>query len=62
MVVPGFVPTPQGSVLEYMPTWTEGLVCIGIWAFGLLLFSWMLHLAIPIMTDRFHAKAPAGAL
>jgi len=62
MVVPGFVPTPQGSVLEYTPTWTEGLVSIGIWAFGLLLFSWMLHLAIPIMTDRFHAKAPAGAL
>jgi hypothetical protein len=31
----------------------ETLVCIGIWAFGLLLFSWMIHLAIPIMSGKF---------
>ncbi len=57
MVVPGFVPTPQGTVLEYYPTWTEGVISVGIWAFGLLIFSWMLHLAIPIMTGKFHIRA-----
>jgi molybdopterin-containing oxidoreductase family membrane subunit len=56
MVVPGFVPTPQGTVVEYGPTWTEILICLGIWAFGLLLFSWMLHLALPIMMGRFHVE------
>ncbi|MBI3119697.1 MAG: polysulfide reductase NrfD, partial [Candidatus Hydrogenedentes bacterium] len=55
MVVPGFVPTPQGTVVEYFPTWSETLICFGIWAFGLLIFSWMLHLAIPIMSRRFKA-------
>lgn len=55
MVVPGFVPTPQGTMVEYGPSWTETLVCFGIWAFGTLLFSWMLHVAIPILTGKFHA-------
>jgi len=58
MVVPGFVPTPQGTVVEYAPTWTETLVCAGIWAFGMLLFSWMLHLALPILTGEFHVETP----
>lgn len=60
MVVPGFIPTPQGTVLDYMPTRAEGIVCAGIWAFGLLLFSWMLHLAIPIMTGKFHVRAESA--
>jgi molybdopterin-containing oxidoreductase family membrane subunit len=55
MVVPGFVPTPQGTVVEYTPSWSETVICLGIWAFGLLLFSWMLHLAIPIMMGQFRA-------
>ncbi len=56
MVVPGFVPSPQGTVLEYHPSWTEIFVSVGIWSFGLLLFSWMIHLAVPIMTGRFHVS------
>lgn len=61
MVVPGFVPTPQGTVVEYMPTWTEFWVSIGTWAFGLLLFSWMLHVALPILTGKFRVReAPAA--
>ena len=53
LIVPGFVPTPLGNIVEYAPSLNEALVCVGIWAFGLLLFSWMLHLAIPIMSGRF---------
>lgn len=53
VVVPGFVPSPQGTVVEYNPSWTEVSVCIGIWAFGILIFSWMLHLALPILTGNF---------
>jgi molybdopterin-containing oxidoreductase family membrane subunit len=54
--VPGFLPTPLGEIVEYLPTPNETLICIGIWAFGILLFSWMLHLAIPIMSGTFHKK------
>lgn len=56
MVVPGFIPSPQGTVVEYTPSWNEAVVCIGIWAYGLLLFSWMLHLAIPIMNGTFKIR------
>lgn len=55
LVVPGFIPSPQGTVVEYAPARTETLVSFGIWAFGILMFSWMLHLAIPIMTGDFRA-------
>jgi molybdopterin-containing oxidoreductase family membrane subunit len=55
LIVPGFVPSPLGQVVEYLPTWNETLVCLGIWAFGLLLYSWMLHVAIPIMNGSLRA-------
>jgi molybdopterin-containing oxidoreductase family membrane subunit len=60
MVVPGFVPTPQGSIVEYTPSGSEVVISLGIWAFGLLLFSWMLHLAVPIMMGRFAAAPSTG--
>ncbi|MBI2421759.1 MAG: polysulfide reductase NrfD [Candidatus Hydrogenedentes bacterium] len=53
LIIPGFIPTPLGNIVEYLPSVNEVLVCVGIWAFGLLLFSWMVHLAIPIMNGTF---------
>jgi len=55
LIIPGFVPSPLGQVVEYLPTLNETLVCMGIWAFGLLLYSWMLHVAIPIMNGSLRA-------
>jgi len=56
MVVSGFVPTPLGEIVEYFPTLEESLICIGIWAFGALLYSWLVHLAIPILSGKFRHK------
>jgi molybdopterin-containing oxidoreductase family membrane subunit len=53
MVVAGFVPTPLGEIVEYFPTLDESLICIGIWAFGFLIYSWLVHLAIPILSGTF---------
>jgi Ni/Fe-hydrogenase subunit HybB-like protein len=39
MVVPGFIPTTLGEVFEYYPSSTEVGVVIGIWSFGMLLFT-----------------------
>jgi molybdopterin-containing oxidoreductase family membrane subunit len=56
LIVPGFVPTPLGQVVEYLPTLNETLVCLGIWAFGALMYSWMVHVAIPIMNGSLRAR------
>ncbi len=56
MVVSGFVPTPLGEIVEYFPTLEEALICIGIWSFGILIYSWLVHLAIPILSGTFRHK------
>jgi molybdopterin-containing oxidoreductase family membrane subunit len=49
LVVPGFIPSPLGEMVEYLPTRNETFVCIGIWAFGLLCFTVFLRMAVPIL-------------
>ncbi len=56
MLIPGFIPSPMGDIVEYNPTFNEVMVCVGIWAFGALIYSWLLHLAIPIMTGDFKMR------
>ncbi|MEE8396977.1 MAG: NrfD/PsrC family molybdoenzyme membrane anchor subunit [bacterium] len=48
LIIPGFVPTPIGEVFEYTPTLVELFVSLGIWAFGLLVFTVLAKVAIPI--------------
>ena len=54
LVVPGFVPDVLGDFYEYSPTGTELLVTLGIWATGLLVYTMLLRIAIPIMNGDFH--------
>jgi molybdopterin-containing oxidoreductase family membrane subunit len=53
MIVPGFLPTPLSEIVEYFPTMHETLICIGVWSFGLLMYSWMIRLAVPILPGQF---------
>ena len=53
LVIPGFIPSPLGEIVEYSPTWNETLVCLGIWAFGLLVYTVLLRVAVPILQGRF---------
>lgn len=62
MIVPGFLPTPLGEIVEYFPTIPETLICVGVWAFGLLMYSWMIHLAVPILTGEFRHSGKASSL
>lgn len=48
LVVPGFVPTPLGEVFEYSPHWGEVFISLGIWALGMLVFTVLAKIAIPI--------------
>ena len=52
LVIPGFIPTPLGAIVEYSPSLNETLVCLGIWAFGLLCYTVFLRMAVPILQGR----------
>jgi molybdopterin-containing oxidoreductase family membrane subunit len=52
LVIPGFIPTPLGQIVEYTPSLNETLICLGIWAFGLLCYTVFLRMAVPIMQGR----------
>jgi molybdopterin-containing oxidoreductase family membrane subunit len=60
LVVPGFIPSPIGDVVEYAPTFTELAICMGIVAFGSMLFIWFIKIIVAVdmkhMT-RDYAKA-----
>jgi Ni/Fe-hydrogenase subunit HybB-like protein len=64
LIVPAFIPTPLGEIVEYTPTAHEILICLGIWAFGLLLYTIFVRISVPVLAgeltyERRHGK-PAG--
>ena len=59
LVIPGFIPTPLGELVEYRPSLNETLVCFGVWAFGLLCYTIFLRMAVPILQGRL-SKANEG--
>jgi molybdopterin-containing oxidoreductase family membrane subunit len=52
-VIPGFVPDPLGEIYVYLPNLLELMVSFGIWAVGLLVFTLLIKVAIPIETGEF---------
>jgi Ni/Fe-hydrogenase subunit HybB-like protein len=60
LVIPGFIPSPLGEMVEYTPTLNETLVCLGIWAFGFLAYTVFLRMSIPILQGLI-SKANEGA-
>lgn len=63
LVVPGFVPTPLGEFVEYVPSVVEWAVSLGIWCFGLLVFSVLVRLGVRLEKGALRApeSPPAPA-
>jgi molybdopterin-containing oxidoreductase family membrane subunit len=62
LIVPGFIPSTLHEVVEYAPSLTEWKITAGIWAFGLMVFTVGLKLAVAVFTDELHDEpAPAAA-
>ncbi len=38
-LIPGFIPSPLGDFVDYVPTLNEILIVIGVWALGLLIYT-----------------------
>jgi len=52
MIVPAFIPTPLGEIVEYLPTLNETLVTLGIWAGGLLIYTILVRVTVPVLSGR----------
>ncbi len=57
LLIPGFIPTPMGEIVEYVPTLNEILICVGIWAFGFLIYTVLAKISIPILLGNFHISS-----
>jgi len=48
LVIPGFIPSPLGEIVEYRPTWMELSVTAGVWALGFFVLTVLVRVALPI--------------
>jgi len=48
LVIPGFIPSPLGTIVEYHPTFIEIGITIGIWAFGFFVISLLVRFGFAI--------------
>ncbi len=48
LVIPGFIPSPLGEIVEYRPSPAELGVTAGVWALGLLVLTVLVKVALPI--------------
>jgi molybdopterin-containing oxidoreductase family membrane subunit len=60
LIVPGFIPSPLGEIVEYTPTAIEIFITIGIWSLGLFVFTILVKISIPIELGklRYSKKDP----
>ncbi len=57
LIFPGFIPTPLGEIVEYMPSANEWMVSLGIWGVGLFIMSILLKHAVDIETGEVKPSA-----
>ncbi len=52
LVFPGFIPTPLGEIVEYLPSANEAMVSLGIWGVGLFIMTVLIKHAVDIETGE----------
>ncbi|NMO14895.1 polysulfide reductase NrfD [Pyxidicoccus fallax] len=61
LIIPGFVPSTLHEMVEYVPTVTEWKITAGIWAFGLMLLTVAVKVALPVLSGQLAShSAPKG--
>lgn len=49
LIIPGFIPSTLHEIVEYVPSQLEWKVTVGIWAFGLMIFTIAIKTALPTL-------------
>ena len=52
LIIPGFIPSTLHEWVEYLPSATEWKITSGIWAGGLLIYTLLLKVAIPVFSGE----------
>lgn len=60
LIIPGFIPSTLHEIVEYAPSLVEWQVTAGIWAFGLMVFTIALKIALPILRGEETLNASAS--
>lgn len=60
LVVPAYIPTPIGEFAEYTPSLFEVMNSIGIWAFGLMIFTILAKGGIGVLTGEIKYSCAPG--
>jgi len=48
LIVPGLIPSPLGEIVDYLPTWVELFVTLGILSLGITVVTWLIRTALII--------------
>jgi len=51
LIIPGFIPSPMGTVFEYWPTIPEAFITLGLWALGFLILTVLYKIAISVKEE-----------
>ncbi len=51
-LIPAFIPSTIGDFIQYVPTLNEILIVMGVWATGLLIYSILLKISLPIINGK----------
>lgn len=62
LIVPGFIPSAWGDVVEYTPTRVEVAVTVGIWALGFFVLTALIRAALPIEMGTTRARSVSGSV
>jgi len=57
LIIPGFIPSPLGEVVEYSPSMTEIQVTLGILAFGLMFLTLLVRFAVKVESGQMRASS-----
>lgn len=51
LVVTGFIPTQFGEVIQYLPTFPESMISLGIWAIGIFLLTVFYKITLSVRAE-----------